>query len=278
MHKTVPTTIFIAAAMTLAITACTPPSPDKSTVLVTVNGQPITEKDYENFLQLRQQRQAPEVDKAKEKQVVLDEMIERLLLAEYAEGKKLDQELEVYFVLKRVRENVLAQAAVRETLKNAPITDEDLKKRYEQEIATADKTEYKVRHILVKDEATAADVIKRLKAGAKFDALAKQKSIDTESAKKGGDLGEWITKEMVVPEFYAVLPQVKKGQFTDTPVKSQYGYHVIMVVDSRPRQFESFEQFIADPRRKANLSRLVQEARINDLVKSLKDKAKINKS
>jgi len=278
MYKKVSTTTFIAAALTLAVAACTPPSPDKSAVLATVNGVPITEKDYENFLQLRQQRQAPDLDKAKEKQVVLDEMIERLLLAEYAEKKKLDQELEVYFVLKRVRENVLAQAAVRDTLKDTPITDEELKKRYEQEISGADKTEYKVRHILVKDEATAADVVKRLKAGAKFEALAKQKSIDTESAKKGGDLGEWITKEMVVPEFYAVLPELKKGQFTDKPVKSQYGYHVILLVDSRPRQFESFEQFIADPRRKANLSRLVQEARINNLVKSLKDKATIKKN
>ena len=278
MQKNALITMVTAAVLTLAIAACTPPSPDKSAVLATVNGTPITEKDYENFLQLRQQRQAQPVDKETEKQVVLDEMIERILLSQYAENKKLNDDLEVYFVLKRVRENVLAQAAVRDTLKNTPITDEDLKKRYEEEIKGADKTEYKVKHILVKDEAAAADVVKRLKAGAKFDALAKQRSIDTESAKKGGDLGEWITKEMVVPEFYAVLPTLKKGKYTETPVKSQYGYHVILLVDERDRKFDSFEQFIADPRRKANLTRLVQEARVNDLVKGLKDKADIKKN
>ena len=77
MQKNALITMVTAAVLTLAIAACTPPSPDKSAVLATVNGTPITEKDYENFLQLRQQRQAQPVDKETEKQVVLDEMIER---------------------------------------------------------------------------------------------------------------------------------------------------------------------------------------------------------
>src|SRR4030065_2566062 len=109
-------------------------SPDDSKALASVNGESITEKDYEDYLRARQAQQPPIPDKDKEKQVVLDEMVNRVLLVQSAVDKKLDQELDVYFQIKRQRENVLARAMLRKYLSDNPISDEEVQKRFEQEM------------------------------------------------------------------------------------------------------------------------------------------------
>ncbi len=247
---------------------------DPGKVMATVNGEKIMESDYRNYLQLRQQQVGPIADKDKEKKVVLDEMIEKTLLAQHAVSSKLDQDPEVNSLMKRVREEILVQALKRKTLRDNPITDEDVKKRFEQEVGNTHKTEYKVRHILVKEEAEAKEILAQLGKGGKFDKLAKTKSIDTQSGKEGGVLG-WINQGMVVPEFFNAVTAMKKGAVSTEPVKSDFGWHIIKVEDSRPLKIPTFEQFMSDQRARANIYRKMQDDKMGELVKDLKGKAKI---
>ena len=243
-------------------------------VIATINGEKIMQSDYQNYLQLRQQQVGPIPDKDKEKKVVLDEMIEKTLLAQHAVSNKLDQEPEVSSLMKRVREEILGQAVKRKLLRDNPVTDDDVKKRFEQEVENTHKTEYKVRHILVKEEAEARDILAQLGKGAKFDKLARDKSVDTQSGKNGGELG-WINQGMVVPEFFNAVMAMKKGAVSAEPVKSDFGWHIIKVEDTRPLKIPTFEQFMSDQRARANLYRKMQDDKVGNLVKDLKDKAKI---
>jgi len=275
--------VFLAAAG-LLIAACekkpgdqakTEGAADASKVVATVNGQNITQADYDNYVTLRQQQMGPIPDKAKEKQVVLDEMTEKLLLEQYALSNKLDQDPEVSALMKRVREEILVQAVKRKLLRDAPITEDDVKKRFEQEVANTHKTEYKVRHILVKDETAAKDIIAQLHKGVNFEKLAKEKSTDSQSAKVGGELG-WINQGMPLPPaFFNAVMMMKKGDISSEPVKTDFGWHIIKVEDTRPLKIPTFEQFMANQDARANLYRRMQNDKVGDLVKELRAKAKI---
>ncbi|OGI47236.1 MAG: hypothetical protein A2637_07485 [Candidatus Muproteobacteria bacterium RIFCSPHIGHO2_01_FULL_65_16] len=264
--------LFLAAFVFLA--ASCGKDPDDSKVLATVNGEKITEKAYEHYLQLRQPQHPPSADKEKEKRAVLDEMTDRILLTQHATRNKLDQDPEIYLLLKRVQENILVQAAIRKTLKDSPITEADLKKRFQEEAEKTHKTEYRVRHILVPTEADAARIIKQLQTGAGFAALARQKSVDAETGKNGGDLG-WINQGMVLPELFNAVIAARKGAVVAAPVKTDYGWHVLRVDDARPLQIPTFEQFMTDRTARGNLERRMQDERINALLTELKAKAKI---
>ncbi len=269
-------TLLLAVLVSLGLlAACGKKSPDDSKALAKVNSETITERDYENYLRLRSTQQEPIVDKEKEKQVVLNEMVERLVLSQYALDNKLDQEPDNYLLMKRVRENILVQAAIRKMLKDNPVTDEDLKKRFQQEVEKTHKTEYRVRHILVKSQDEAIAIIGLLKKGGNFAALAKGKSLDVQTGKNGGDLG-WVNQGMVVPEFFEGVTALKKGQNSAAPVKSDFGFHVIKVEDSRPLKIPNYEEFINDKRARANLHRKIQDERVEALAKDLKAKAKIS--
>jgi peptidyl-prolyl cis-trans isomerase C len=252
----------------LALGACGPKGPDDSKVLASVNGEAITEKDYEDYLRARQMQQPPIPDKDKERKVVLEEMVNRVLLVHSAVEHKVDQEPDVYFQIKRQRENILARAMLRKYLKDNPISDEEVQKRFEQEAEKADKNEYRARHILVRSEDEAKEIITQLKKGGSFAALAKQKSVDVRSGKQGGDLG-WFSQEVIVPEFFAAVTKLTKGEITAEPVKSDFGWHVIKREDSRPRKMPTLDQA------KGNIRQLLQQERVDALVKSLKDKGKV---
>ncbi|HEX9625969.1 MAG TPA: peptidylprolyl isomerase [Acidiferrobacterales bacterium] len=250
------------------IAACNPTGPDTSKPIATVNGEVITEKDFEDYLKARQAQQMPAPDPAKEREVVLNEMVNRVLLAQEAAKRKLDEEEDVYFQLKRQRENTLVRATLRQFLRDNPISDEDVKKRYEQEVEKTHKTEYRARHVLVKTEEEAQDVLKQLKAGARFDAVAKKHSIDQRSGKEGGDLG-WFNQGSIVPEFFDTVKDMKKGELAAAPVKTEFGWHVIKLEDSRPWTPPGFDQI------QANVRQMVQQERIEAMVQDLKAKAKI---
>jgi peptidyl-prolyl cis-trans isomerase C len=249
---------------------------DDSKVLATVNGESITEKDFENYMQLRMTQQGPVPDTEKGRKLVLDEMIDRVLLVQRGVELGYDQNPEVHFRLKRMRENLVAQEVVRNTLKDVQFSDEDVKKRLAEDYEKAHKTEYKVSHILVKTEDEAKAVTQDLKGGKKFEQIAKEKSTDTESAKRGGDLGDWISQGSgLVPEFFNALPTLKKGQVSE-PVKTDFGWHIIRVDNTRPLKLPSFEQIAADPRATQTTRRRMQEEKLQVTLKELKDKASIS--
>ena len=260
--------MLLLLSLGLALGACNQKRPDESKVLATVNGEAITESDYEDYLRARQTQQAPIPDKEKERKVVLDEMINRVLLVQSAVDHKVDEEPDVYFQIKRQRENVLARAMLRKYLKDNPISDEEVQKFFDQEMEKANKNEYRARHILVRSEEEAKEIIAQLQKGASFGSLAQKKSIDVRSGKQGGDLG-WFSQEVIVPEFFNAVTAMKRGEISKEPVKSDFGWHIIKFEDSRPRKMPTFEQAKGDIRQR------IQQERVDALVKSLKDKGKI---
>lgn len=253
----------------LLLAGCGAKSPDDSKVLARVDGDVITAKDYEDYLRARQMQQPPIPDPKKEREVVLDEMVNRVLLVQAAAAHKVDQELDVYLQLKRQRENVLARAMLRKYLIDNPISDEEVKTRFDELTAKADKNEYRARHILVRDETEARALIGQLRKGASFANLAKQKSIDVGSGRNGGELGGWFSQDQVVPEFYEAVRQLKQGETTRDPVKSEYGWHIIKLENTRPRTMPEFDEA------KGNIRQIVQQERVEALLKSIKDKARI---
>lgn len=238
-----------------------------------VNGQTITDTEFQQYLRLRQQRQP--ITDATQKKKALDEMIDRILIAQRAEANGLDKDPEVQNLMRRVRENILVQSMIRKTLEDDPITDEQLKQRFQSEVAATHKTEYLVSHILTKNEDEAKDIIKQLQnKKADFATLAKKKSIDVQSGKNGGSLG-WINEGMVVPEFFKGVAGLKKGDISSEPVKSDFGWHVIKLEDTRAAKIPTFEEFMADPKASANFRRTLQDEKIEKMMKQLRADAKI---
>lgn len=260
--------VILFAALGLA--ACGEKTADKSKVVATVNGETITENDYENYLKARQAQQAPIPDKDREREVVLDEMINRLLLVQHAREKGVDKEPDIYFQLKRQTENTLARGLLRSYVKEHPITDEDVQKRYEKETEKMNKTEFHARHILSRTEDEAKEVIKSLASGEKFEKVAKAKSADARSAQEGGDLG-WFNQGSMVPEFFAAVSAMKPGETSAAPVKTDFGWHVIKLEGTRPLTIPPIDQV------RPNITQLVQQGRVDELVNELKAKAKIKK-
>lgn len=249
---------------------------DESKVLASINGQSITENELQHYTQLRQTRD-PSPDPTKEKKAVLDEMVDRTLLAQRAESTGIDKDPEVQYLLRRVRENILVQAMIRRMLKENPITDDEVKQRFQKEVDATHKTEYRVRHILLKNEDEAKEVIQQLKGGkTDFAKLARQKSIDVQSGKRGGELGSWINQGDVVPEFFTGVTGLKKGAVSADPVKSDFGWHVIKVEDTRAAKIPTFEEFMADRQTKANFYRKLQDEKVEQIVKELRANAKLS--
>jgi peptidyl-prolyl cis-trans isomerase C len=171
--------------------------------------------------------------------------------------------------LEAVRQSVLANAYVQDYVKTHPVSDEALKAEYERIKASMSGTEYKARHILVAKEAEAREIIARLKKDpGPFAKLAAEKSKDPGSAARGGDLG-WFDLRGMVPEFGAAIGAMEKGKISEAPVKSQFGYHVILLEDSRPIQPPPLDEV------KAQLSQQLQQQAVKKQLDALKAAAKI---
>ena len=223
-------------------TAAAPPAvadkPMPAPVAV-VNGTPITRTEYDiyvkSLLQGKQQELTPE-----QKAQVLDELINMELLSTIGDKDGLEKDPDVAAQLKILHMRVLADAESQKFLKGQEPTDTDLHAEYETAIASMDKTEYHARHILVATKDQADDVIKKLKGGAKFDELAKTQSTDG-SKTNGGDLG-WFSLSRMVKPFGDAVKTLKKGEYTQQPVQTQFGWHVIKLEDTREVTAPPFDQ------------------------------------
>ncbi|HSQ10580.1 MAG TPA: peptidylprolyl isomerase, partial [Burkholderiaceae bacterium] len=168
-----------------------------------------------------------------------------------------------------IKQSVLANAYVEDFIKNNPISDDMVKAEYERITATITGTEYKARHILVEKEAEAKEIIARLrKDPGAFAKLAMEKSKDSGSKARGGELG-WFDPKRMVPEFGAAVSTLEKGKFTDAPVKTQYGYHVILLEDSRKIEAPPLEDV------KAQISQQLQQQSVKKQLDALKAAAKV---
>jgi peptidyl-prolyl cis-trans isomerase C len=232
-----------------------------------VNGKQITQEEYQEHLKQRA-AQSPNGQQAPvNRQLILDDLINREILLQEAKNLKLQKDKNVLKQIEQAKSNILIQAVILHSPASQPVTDKELKEVYDQQVGAADPTEYKARHILLKDEATAKELIKKLNDGADFEEMAKKESTGP-SGPSGGDLG-WFSAEKMVPEFSQATSKMKKGTHSQTPVKTQFGYHIIKLEDSRKRELPKFEDV------KNQIKPIVQNNRIQEYLEKLRSKAKI---
>lgn len=241
------------------------PAPD--TVVGTVDGQPVTEADLEQALSdLDPQfsRLPPEQRRA----AALSAIIEIRLIAGKAAAEGLDKTPEFQRRMDFLRARTLHSALVDAEVAKK-ITDEEIRARYDQEVANTPPTnEVKARHILVKTKEEAQEIVKQLEGGADFEKLANEKTNDPSGKTSGGDLG-WFGPGQMVPEFEKAAFALNAGEYTKEPVQSQFGWHVIKVEDKRTKQPPAFDQV------KEQVRSLLLREKYFALVKSVRDAAKV---
>jgi len=204
-----------------------------------VNGVTIPPQRVEYFVRnvVAQGRQdTPEL-----RTMVREELINRELLSQEASRRGLDKTPEVAVQLDLARQEILMGSLLREVIKSNSVSEDAVKKEYERLKGQLGSREYKARHILVQKEDEAKEVIAQLKKGANFEKLAAEKSIDPGSKGRGGEL-DWAAPGNYVKPFGDALTRLKKGQTTETPVQSNFGWHVIRLDDERATKIPPYEQ------------------------------------
>jgi peptidyl-prolyl cis-trans isomerase C len=261
------------AAITLLLAACgkgqqpaAPAVADKAAAsppVAVVDGVPISRDAYQDYLKGLLRGKSESDLTAEDKDKVLDQMINMQLIATQAEKDGMDKDPEVATRLALLRTQILADAAAQKYVKSHEPSDQELHAAYD---TATDKTEYRASHILVPTKEKADQVIKKLKGGAKFEDVAKAESTDNSKA-NGGDLG-WFTTARMVKPFGDAVKALKVGETTTDPVQTQYGWHVIKLVDTRDAPFDQF---------KSQLSNGIMQKKFQDYIDGLKKTAKIEK-
>jgi peptidyl-prolyl cis-trans isomerase C len=262
------------AASLLALGAC---SADKTAdsagaaakgpAVATVNGKAISKSRVDMIVEQGARSGRP--DSPESRKAIIDQLALQTVVADEAVKKGLDKTPAIAEQIDAVRQSILANAYVQDFIKSNPVSDESLKAEYERIKGTITGTEYKARHILVEKEAEARDIIARLKKDpGSFAKLAAEKSKDPGSKANGGDLG-WFDPRGMVPEFGAAVSKMEKGKITETPVKTQFGYHVIQLEDSKPVEAPPFDAV------KPELAQQLGQQNLKKQLDDLKAKAKI---
>jgi peptidyl-prolyl cis-trans isomerase C len=233
--------------------------------LAIVNGKAVPKVRVDQLLQQAArsgQQISPEMQAQARDQVVLRE-----IFAQEAEKRGIGASAEYKAQMELARQSILIRELFEDYRKKNPVTDEQAKAEYDKFKAQATGTEYRARHILVETEAEAKTLITQLQGGAAFEELAKKHSKDTGSGEAGGDL-DFAKPESYVPEFGQAMVKLKKGELTATPVKSQFGWHIIRLEDTREAPFPAFDDV------KAQLKQRIEQGRLQDYQESLRAKAK----
>lgn len=230
-----------------------------------VNGKAIPANRAEVLManQLAQgQAKTPELEKA-----VKEELVRREVLAQAAIAKGMDKKSDVQAQVDLARQGVLIGAYLNEFARGVKIGDEDVKKEYDTLKSALGDKEYKARHILVEKEDEAKDIIAKLKKGEKFEELAKL-SKDPGSKEKGGELG-WANKASYVPAFADAMSKLAKGKYTEAPVQSNFGWHVIQLDDVRELKAPNFDDV------KPQIVQRMRQMAVEKHILDLRAKAKV---
>ena len=230
-----------------------------------VNGKAVPKARVDSLIKQAQrsgQQLGPEIEQQAKDQVVLRE-----IFAQEAERRGIGATPDFQDQMKLARESILIRELFEDYRKKNPVTDAEAKAEYDKFKAQASGTEYKASHILVEKEDEAKALIVQIKGGAKFEELAKKNSKDTGSAENGGAL-DFAKSDAYVPEFGQAMSALKKGEMTATPVKSQFGYHVIRLDDTREAPFPAFEDV------KGQLKQRLEQMKLQKFQEELRAKAK----
>ncbi|MCX7891414.1 MAG: peptidylprolyl isomerase [Burkholderiales bacterium] len=267
--KSLPAAALLAAALAAggpaaAQTPAASPAPAAGAV-ATVNGVAIPKARVDAIVKAQAAQGTPDSDQLRA--AVRERLIELEVLAQEANRKGLGKNPDVVQQLELQRQQALANALVQDFIRANPVDDALAKAEYEKIKAQAGDKEYKARHILVEKEDEAKDVVAKLKAGQKFEDLAKV-SKDPGSKDRGGDL-DWNSPAAYVKPFADALVKLQKGQYTLVPVQTQFGWHVILLEDVRPTKFPPFDDV------KNELKQRIQQQNVAKYVGDLRSKAKI---
>ncbi|HTK99487.1 MAG TPA: peptidylprolyl isomerase [Pseudomonadales bacterium] len=270
-------TLVFCAALLLAVGACNPAKNDsvatpavsvaKEAPAATVNGTPISQRMVDLIAKRGVGAGRPDTPEARS--TIIDQLTLQVVLSEEALKKGLDKSPEVAEQMAALKQSVLANAYVEDFIKNNPVSDEAVKAAYDRIKGTITGNEYQARHILVDKESEAKEIIAKLKKdpGA-FAKLAIERSKDEGSKDRGGDLG-WFDLKRMDPAFGAAVSKLEKGTFTEEPVKTQFGYHVILLEDVKPIEAPPIEDV------KTQLTQQIQQQNVKKQIETLKAAAKI---
>lgn len=233
-----------------------------------VNGKAIPSSRLDEFVAAMVQQGRPDTPELRN--AIRDELIAREIFAQEGERKGLTRQTDVQRQLEQSRQDILIRAVIRDHLKNNPVTDAELKAEYDKltKAQGGGDKEYRARHILVETEAEAKGVIDALKKGAKFEELASKQSKDPGSKTNGGDL-DWNGPDTFVKPFSEAMVKLEKGKYTEMPVRTDFGWHVIRLDDVREQAPPPLEQVAPQIRQE------LERRRIQTLQTTLRDKARV---
>ena len=226
---------LLAAIAAAALCAALPAAAQNVAI---VNGKPVPKARVEMLQQ--QLAKAGRPVSVQMQDQLKDEIIAREIFMQEAQKRGLDASDDFKGQMELARQQILIRELFADFQKKNPVSDADIKAEYDKFAAANGGKEYKARHILVEKEDEAKKIIADLKKGQKFEDIAKKQSKDPGSGANGGDL-DWATAASYVPEFAEAMVKLKKGELTQAPVKSQFGWHVIRVDDIRDAQLPKLE-------------------------------------
>ena len=227
---------FVATALAAALWL---PLAASAQNIAIVNGKAVPKSRVETLLTQAQrtgQQVSPEMEG-----MAKDEVVRREIFAQEAEKRGIAGQADYKAQMELARQSILIRELFEDHKRKNPVTDAEAKAEYDKFKAQATGTEYRARHILVEGEEDAKALIAQIKGGAKFEDLAKAKSKDPGSGANGGDL-DFAKPDAYVAEFGQAMAKLKKGEMTETPVKTQFGFHIIRLDDTREAQFPSFDE------------------------------------
>jgi peptidyl-prolyl cis-trans isomerase C len=255
--------IFLSAVAAAMIAVALPAAAQNIAI---VNGKPVP-KSRIDVLAAQIARSGRPVSPELQNQLK-DEVITREVFMQEAQQRGLDASEDFKAQIELARQTLLIRELFSDFQKKNPVSDADIQAEYDKFVAANGGKEYHARHILVESEVEAKKVIADLKKGAKFEDLAKKKSKDPGSAQKGGDL-DWTNPSNLVPEFSQAMMKLNKGQVTQEPVKSNFGWHVIRVDEVREAQLPKLEEV------KPQIAQQLQQQKLAKFQEDLRGKAKI---
>jgi peptidyl-prolyl cis-trans isomerase C len=243
-----------------------PAKPGSGKPVATVNGVPVPQSRADYLMQ--QQLSRGGADTEQMRGMVRDELVNREILMQEAQKAGTAKQPEVQAQLDMARQEIIVSAYLRDWVRKHPITDAEVQQEYEKAKAEQGDKEYKARHILVESEDEAKALIAQLKKGGKFDDLATKNSKDGGSAQRGGEL-DWNVPAGYDKQFSDAMVKLEKGKYTETPVRTRFGFHIIQLDDVRPAKFATLAEV------KPRIQQKLAQSRIEELVRGLRAKAKI---
>ena len=255
--------ITIVAFSTLSLS----PAVFAAEAAATVNGKAIKQSWVDFITKDAQARGQKPSDGMKN--AIINELVGSELAYQEAQKQGLDKDPDFKTSSELANRKMLVNVFLQDFMKKNPVSEADTKAAYEDYKKELGDKEYSARHILVKTEAEAKDVLAQLKKGDDFAKVAKEKSLDPGSKEKGGDLG-WFSPAGMVKPFSDAVTSMKKGETTSAPVQTQFGWHIIKLVDTRAAQVPSYDKV------KDGLERTLQQRKLEKMMIGLKEKAKID--